>query len=70
MAHDKRFLMVRISIVSHHEIIKATMAMVVPPVLIAAWIKEYRNSETLVKLEDVVTRKFAAQVECHKNKRD
>ena len=33
--------------VSHHEIIKTT--------LIAAWIREYRNSETQVKLDDVVT---------------
>ena len=41
--------------VSHHEIIKATLAMGVPPVLIAAWIREYRNSETLVKLDDIVT---------------
>ena len=40
--------------VSHHEI-KATLAMGVPPVLIAAWIREYRNSETQVKLDDVVT---------------
>ena len=41
--------------VSHHEIIKATLAVSVPPVLIAAWIREYRNSETLVKLDDMVT---------------
>ena len=41
--------------VSHHEIIKATLAMDVPPVLIAAWIREYRNSETAVKLDDIVT---------------
>ena len=34
--------------VAHHEIIKATLAMGVPPVLIVAWIKEYRNSRTLV----------------------
>ena len=27
--------------VSHHEIIKATFAMGVPPVLIAAWIREH-----------------------------
>ena len=41
--------------VSHHEIIKAALAMGVPPVLIAAWIREYRNSETIVKLDDIVT---------------
>ena len=41
--------------VSHHEIIKATLAMGVPPVLIATWIREYRNSETTVKLDDIVT---------------
>ena len=41
--------------VSHHEITKATMDMGVPPVLIAAWIREYRNSETIVKLDDIVT---------------
>ena len=42
--------------VSHHEIIKATLAMGVPPVLIAAWIREYRNSETQVRLDVIVTR--------------
>ena len=41
--------------VSHHEIIKATLAMGAPPVLIAGWIREYRNSETIVKLDDIVT---------------
>ena len=41
--------------VSHHEIIKATLERGVLPVLIAAWIGEYRNSETLVKLDDIVT---------------
>ena len=41
--------------VSNHEILKATLAMGVPPVLIAAWIREYRNSETQVKLDDIVT---------------
>ena len=30
-------------------------AVVVPSVLIAAWIREYRNSATLVKLHDIVT---------------
>ena len=41
--------------VSHHEIIKATMDMGVPPILIADWITEYRISETLVLLDDIVT---------------
>ena len=41
--------------VSHHEIIKATMEMGVPPILIAAWIRECRNSETVVLLDDIVT---------------
>ena len=41
--------------VSHHEIIRATMEMGVPPVLIAAWITEYRNSETVMKLDDIMT---------------
>ena len=41
--------------VSHHEIIKATLALGVPPVLIAAWIREYRNSERQLKLNDTVT---------------
>ena len=31
------------------------MDMGVPPVLIAAWIREHRNSETVVKLDDIVT---------------
>ena len=39
--------------VSHYEIIKATMDMGV--ILIAAWIREYRNSESLVLLDDIVT---------------
>ena len=38
------------------KIIKATLAMGVPPVLIAAWIREYRNSETQVKLDGIVDR--------------
>ena len=41
--------------VPHHDIIKATLERRVPPVLIAAWIREYRNSETIVKLDDIVT---------------
>ena len=41
--------------VSHHGIIEATLAMGVPPMLIADWIREYRNSETIVKLDDNVT---------------
>ena len=31
------------------------MAIGVPSVLIAAWIREYRNFETVVKLDDIVT---------------
>ena len=27
----------------------------VPPVLLAAWIREYRNSEAVVKLDDIAT---------------
>ena len=41
--------------VSHHEIIKATVDMGVPPILIAAWIRKYRDSETVVLLDDIVT---------------
>ena len=41
--------------VSQDEISKATLAMGVPPMLIAAWIRKYRNSETMVKLDHVVT---------------
>ena len=41
--------------VSHHEIVRATMEMGVPPVLIAAWIREYRNFETIVKFDDIET---------------
>ena len=40
--------------VSHHEIIRVTWTWV-PPVLIAAMIRGYRNSETVVKLDDTVT---------------
>ena len=40
---------------SHHEIFKTTLAMGVSPVLIAAWIRKYRHSETIVKLDDIVT---------------
>ena len=39
--------------VSHHEIIKATMDTGVPPMLIAAWIREDRNSGTVVQLDDL-----------------
>ena len=53
--------------VSHHEIIKTTLAVGVPPVLIAAWIREYRRfSETLVKLDDILTPGFVAQDRCYK----
>ena len=41
--------------VSHHAIFKATTEMGVPPVLIAVWIREYRSSETVVGLDDIVT---------------
>ena len=41
--------------VSHHEMLKATLAMGVPPVLSAAWIRNNRNSATLVRLDDIVT---------------
>ena len=34
---------------------KSTLAMGVPTVLIAAWLREKRNFETLVKLDDIVT---------------
>ena len=41
--------------VSHHGIIEATLAMGVPPMLIAAWIRECRNSKTIAKVDDIVT---------------
>ena len=41
--------------VSHREIIKATLAMGAPPVLTASRVREYKKSETLVKLDDIVT---------------
>ena len=37
---------------SHHVIIDALK---VPPVFVAAWIREYRGSETFVKLDDITT---------------
>ena len=52
--------------ISHHEIIKATLAMGVLPVLMAACVREYRNSETVVKLGDIVTLGCVAQDQCHK----
>ena len=42
--------------VSHHVTVEAMEAMKVPPVLIAAWIKKYRGSETLVTLDDILTK--------------
>ena len=39
----------------HHEIVRATVEMAVPPILIGGWIREYRTFETVVKLIDVVT---------------
>ena len=41
--------------VSHHLITDAMEALQVPPVLVAAWIREYRGSETYVKLDDILT---------------
>ena len=41
--------------VSHHVIIDAMKAMKVPPVLVAAWIRECRGSETFIKLDDIMT---------------
>ena len=41
--------------VSHHLIIDAMEALNVPPVLVAAWIREYRRSETHIKLDDIFT---------------
>ena len=41
--------------VSHHVIIDAMEVLKVPPLLVAAWIREYRGSETFVKLDDITT---------------
>ena len=41
--------------VSHHLIIDAMEALKVPLVLVAAWIREYRGSETCIKLDDILT---------------
>ena len=41
--------------VSHHLIIDAMEALKVPPVLVSAWIREYRRSETSFELDDVMT---------------
>ena len=41
--------------VSHHLIIDAMGALNVPLVLVAAWIIEYRNSETHIRLDDILT---------------
>ena len=41
--------------VSHHVIIDAMEALKVPPVSVAAWIREYRGSETFVMLDDIMT---------------
>ena len=38
-----------------HEVEWMLRRVVVPPVLIAAWIRECRNSETIEKLVDIVT---------------
>ena len=39
--------------VSHQLIIDAMEALEVPPLLVAAWMREYRGSETYVKLDDL-----------------
>ena len=41
--------------ISHHVIIDAMEALKVPPVLVAAWIRECSGSETFVKLDDIMT---------------
>ena len=41
--------------VTHHLIIDATEALKVSPVLVAAWIREYRGPETHIKLDDILT---------------
>ena len=52
--------------VSHHLIIDAMVALKVPPVLVAAWIGEYRGSETHVKLDDTLTQEYDLHAQCHK----
>ena len=41
--------------VSHHVIIDAMEVLKVPPLSVAAWTREYRGSETFVKLDDITT---------------
>ena len=41
--------------VSHHLIIDAMEALEVPLVLVSAWVREYRRSETYIKLYDIMT---------------
>ena len=41
--------------VSHHLIVDAMEALKVPPVLVSAWTREYRSSETHIKLDDTFT---------------
>ena len=41
--------------VSHHLIIDGMEALNVPPVLVSAWIRENRGSETYIKLDDILT---------------
>ena len=41
--------------VSHSVIIDAMETLKVPPVLVAAWIREHRVPETFVKLDDITT---------------
>ena len=40
--------------VSHHLIIDAMEALKVPPVLVEAWIREWRSPETHIKLDDML----------------
>ena len=44
--------------VSRHVITDAMEAMRVPPVVVAAWIREYTRSETLVELDHIKTSGF------------
>ena len=41
--------------VSHHVIPNAMEAMNVPPLLLAAWLRECRGSDTFIKLDDIMT---------------
>ena len=60
-AHEVVFILRRMDVagafdhVSHLLIIDAMEALKVPPVLVAAWMREYKGSETYVKLDDAMT---------------